>query len=297
MESKVPGYTMAKSEDIDDFYSEPCIGACIGAFGCLFSAVCCPLTLGICCNPYKTVQKGFTGIITRFGRVQRIVQEGLHPVNVFAEKLTTIDSRTVVLELKKQTVLTRDNLSLTIDGVIYYTIVDLDKAIFKVQDLTNSIHSLALVALRAAFGTKDLQNCLEHRDELAREMFQFIAAHVSAWGIKVDNLQITDMTLPDSLQKMLQSAATAEKEGRAKIVLAQADVQSARLMREAAEALNSDAAMQIRLLETYNKVAESENAHLIFMPLDKLRSDEKNEILQKLKAIHPGLKGPELKLD
>jgi len=191
-------------------------------------------------------------------------------VNPCTESMTPVDVRCQVLDLKQQSVLTKDNLAIWIDGVVYFTIIDINKAIFKVQNIKESVNQLALVALRGVFGHKLMQDCLVEREELAREIEKIVAEKTGEWGVQINMIQLTDIKLPENIKNMLSSAATAEREGKAKIILAQADVESAKLMRQASDILSTSGAMQIRMLETYNKLAQTDNPKIVFMPLDGL---------------------------
>jgi len=249
-------------------YSESCWGSIISCCGWALGSCCTVGTCGLCADSpyglYKTVNKGFRGIILRFGRVKEVVSEGLHMVNPISEDLRQVDIRTCVAQLHQQTVLTMDNLSINIDGVVYYTIFDLDKAIFGVQDIGRAVKELALIALRKVFGYKTLQFCLEHRDELAHEIQSSVAKDTEEWGVKINMIQITDIRIPAHIKNILSSAATAKREATAKIILAQADVKAAELMRTASDILSSDGAMQMRMLETYGKLANGRNTKVVF---------------------------------
>jgi erythrocyte band 7 integral membrane protein len=264
-----PAYLEAAMMPEDEIpYSEPCYGACISNIGWCCGAVFLVGCCGCCCSPYKQVRKGFKGIVQRFGRVVKVVNEGLYTVNPLSENMREIDIRTLVITLKEQTVLTKDNLSIKIDGVVYYTITDIDKAIFKVQDVNKAVEQLALVALRGVFGHKLMQECLEQREELAQAIEKIVSEKTNDWGVDVNMIQITDIVIPENIKNILSSAATAEREGKAKVILAEADVEAAKLMRQASDILSTSGAMQIRMLETYSKLAANPHAKIVFMPLD-----------------------------
>jgi len=255
----------------DEPYVEPFYGHCVSGlgwcFGGMFLVACC----GCCCSPYKSVKKGFKGVVQRFGRVMKVVNEGLYTVNPCSEKLRQIDVRTLVTELKEQSVLTKDNLSIKIDGVVYFTIIDIDKAIFKVQNVNKAVEQLALVALRGVFGHKLMQECLEQREELAQSIEKIVSEKTNDWGVDINMIQITDIMIPENIKNILSSAATAQREGKAKVILAEADVEAAKLMRQASDILSTPGAMQIRMLETYNKLASNPQAKIVFMPLTSVK--------------------------
>jgi len=262
-----PGYVAAMHAEDDEPYREPIYGLCVSYFGWCCGGIMLVACCGCCCSPYQSVQKGFKGVVQRFGRVMKVVNEGLYTVNPCSEKLRQIDVRTLVISLKEQTVLTKDNLSIKIDGVVYYTIIDIDKAIFKVQQVNKAVEQLALVALRGVFGHKLMQECLEQREELAQAIEKIVAEKSNDWGVDINMIQITDIVIPENIKNILSSAATAQREGKAKVILAEADVEAAKLMRQASDILSTPGAMQIRMLETYNKLATNPQAKIVFMPL------------------------------
>lgn len=257
---------------LPDDANEPCWGSCLDFLGRFFGCCCLmppPIgSCGCCCNPYQSVSQGYKGIIQRFGKIINVVDSGLQYVNPITEKMTQVDTMLHVKELCSQEVLTKDNLPVVIDGDVYFKRVDVTRATFNVSNLTHAIDQLAHTTLRTVFGHNTLQECLEKRDELANSIQHIVAEQAERWGVNIEQILIRDIRIPKHIQDMLSSAATAEREGRAKIITARADVESAKLMREAADILNSDGAMQIRLLEVYNKLAQSDNAKLIFMPSD-----------------------------
>jgi len=268
-----------KDAEIKENYDEPCVATCVDCMGWSCACLCLFTTCGCCCYPYETVNRGFRGVIQRFGQVRGIVNEGLYLVNPCSESIRQIDIRTRLMDLKEQTVLTQDNLTLKIDGVVYYTVREIEKATFNIQNIEDSVYQLSLVSLREVFGTHTLQDCLEKRERVAEEIEQHVSVKTKPWGIKINMIQLTDIVLPEDTKRMLASAAMARRQARAKIILAEADVECAKLIREGAEILNTDAAMQIRVLESYNKLALMKNEKIIFLPLDGLKSgyEEKKE--------------------
>lgn len=273
-------------ENRDD-YVQPCWGSFLDCLGKFFGCCCLfppPIgSCGCCCNPYKTVNQGSRGIVQKFGQIVDVKQPGFHYVNPITEKLTTVDVMTHVKELANQEVMTKDNLPVTIDGDVYYRRVDVTKATFSVFNLVHAIDQLAHTTLRNVFGHYTLQECLEKRDELAHTIQNIVKEQVQDWGVVIEQILIRDIRVPNHIRDMLASAATAEREAQAKLITARADVESAKMLREAADVLNTESAMQIRLLEVYNKLASSDNAKLIFMPSDyrQLSQNMTNNVVTK----------------
>jgi len=249
-------------------YSEPLVASLLRCFGCLCGYTCGVSCCPCCCWPYKTVQKGFEGVVQEFGRVTGHVEEGLHYVNPITAILTPVNMKIQVINLERQDVITSDNLSIKIDSVVYYQSMDVDKVLFKVDDVRSSVIQLSFTTLREVIGKRPLQKCLEERKEIADHVRIIIENRAGEWGVHISDIQIKDIIVPTNIMNLLSSAATAEREATAKIINARADVSAAELMKKAADMLNSDAAMQIRHLEVMRQLAESNNAKIIFMPTD-----------------------------
>ena len=228
-------------------------------------------------SPYKTVQQGSMGLFIRFGKYYRSVNPGLHYVNPLSEQIMSVDIKMQIEDIPRQTVFTKDNVNVSIDSVLYWHIVNPYKATFEVQNVRRALVERTMTTLRSIFGGRILQDCVENRNAIAEEMEHLIAPAALNWGAKVESILIKDLQFSTELQETLSAAAkqkrmgearviTAKAEGESKVITAQAEVQSAKLMREAADILNTPAAMQIRYLETLASMAKSGNAKVIFMP-------------------------------
>ncbi len=227
-------------------------------------------TINGCCNPYKIVQKGYKGIVTRFGSISGVLDDGLHFVNPITETLTTVDMMLHIKKLAKQSLLTKDKLPISIDGCVYYQVInqpmDIVMSKFGIYDLPLAVDELAHSTLRFVFGQHTLKECLENRQDFAEEMRKILDDHAKSWGISIQDILIIDIQIPKHIQDLLATAATAEQESIAQVIMAKASVQSANMMKEAADLLNSPSAMQMRMLDTYKILAESETAKIIFLP-------------------------------
>lgn len=254
----------------DNNDNEPCCGSFLDFLGSFFGCCCCITSCGCCCNPYKTINRGTRGVITRFGSVKHIVNDGLHYVNPITESINVVELMVHVKKLCNQTVITKNKLPVTIDGVVYYRIGSDDESVlasrFGIVNLSVAVDELSHATLRNIIGAHTLQECLENRKELATLIQNSVNEKCKVWGVTIQDIEIIDITIPPHIQQMLSSSATAESEAQAKLILAKADVQSAHMLREAADQLNTPSAMQIRLLDTYRMIAESENAKIIFLP-------------------------------
>lgn len=249
---------------------EPCMATCFDCCGNLCGTLCLFTCCGCCCNPYKRINQGFKGLVTRFGALSKIVEPGLHYINPISEEIFSIDTKLQVAKLDSQYIITKDNLSIKIDGSVYYKINNTDKDVViaktTVKNVDLAVSEMSHSALRAVFGQQTLQEALEKRKEFATEIKNIVREKAIGWGILIENVLINDITIPKHIQDLLARSAVATKEGEAELIMAKARVQSAHLMREAADQLNTPAAMQMRQLETYKTLSESQNSKIIFMP-------------------------------
>jgi regulator of protease activity HflC (stomatin/prohibitin superfamily) len=223
---------------------------------------CC----GCCCNPYKTVEAGNQGVITSFGRVKEVVEPGMVYVNPLSEKLVAVNVKNQVKSLSSQEVMTLDQLPVTIEGDVFYKKIDAVRATYGVQNVEYSIDQLAMNSLRNVFGRYTLQDCLANRSQIADETLELAKSFSQEIGVQISSIQIKDIRLPQHIRNMLASTATAEREGQATLITAEANVKAAEMMRRAADMLNSEGAMQIRGLEVIERLASSSNSKLVFIP-------------------------------
>jgi len=212
------------------------------------------------------VRQGEYGVITRFGRYSRTVEPGLVYVTPCVEEIRRVDTRLCTLEMSRQTTLSRDNITMYTDIVMLYRIVNVHVASFQVQNLELLLRQCAFSTIRQVFGQKTLQELLEKRHEIANDVYGIVEHDARNWGVHIDSINIKDLIIPDDVTRAMSAAAVARREAEAKVILASADVEAAKLMRAAADALSSDAAMQIRYLEQLRVLAESNNAKIVFFP-------------------------------
>ncbi|CAD1812672.1 SPFH domain / Band 7 family protein [Candida parapsilosis] len=233
------------------------LGSCFGQ---------CGMFCFLCENPYKEVDQGEVGLVQTFGRLSRTVEPGLSYVNTWSERLTRVSIKINIREIPAQKCLTRDNVSVVITSVVYYNIIDPMKAIFSIQNIDNAIIERTQTTMRDVIGGRILQDVVEKREEIAESIEQIIAKTAFDWGVNIESILIKDLTLPDKVQASLSMAAEAKRIGEGKIINAKAEVESAKLMRKAADILASKPAMQIRYLDALQNMAKSPGTRVIFMP-------------------------------
>ncbi|KAJ9052393.1 hypothetical protein DSO57_1034603 [Entomophthora muscae] len=237
------------------------LGNCLGMLGAIPMCCCFP-------NPYRSVDQGKVGLITRFGRYLKTTDPGLTWVNPVTESLDTVDVKVQVINIADVAIMTKDNVNITIDCVIYWHVVDPYQATFAVTSVYSALMERAQTTIRAVLGQRSLQDCIENRGEIAQEVEKIISTPAASWGVKVESVLIKDLAFSRELRESLSSAAQAKRIGESRVIAAQAEVDSAKLMREAADILNSPAAIQIRYLETMQQMARTSGSKVIFMPFN-----------------------------
>ncbi|KAJ3260625.1 hypothetical protein HK103_000235 [Boothiomyces macroporosus] len=212
------------------------------------------------------VPQGTVGLIKKFGKFIRSVDPGLYQLNPFCEKMQLIDVRQRVQDCPRQTILTKDNVSIDIDSVLYWDILDPYIAAYLVIDVQKALIDRTLTTLRMVLGNRTLQDTVEHRETIAQEIRDVIDSVAESWGVKVESILIKDVILGPELLQSMSAAASQRRIGDSKIIAAQAEVNAAKLMRQASDILNSPAAMQIRFLETLQTMSKTPGTKIIFMP-------------------------------
>lgn len=234
-----------------------------GAIPCLF---CCQ-------NPYVSVGQGEVGLITRFGALKSTVVSGSTYVNTWAEKLSIVSIRNQIREIPQQDCLTKDNVPVSLSSVISYRITDPQLAVLGIDNVHESLIIRTQTTLRDVTGSKTLQEVIEKRDSISQAVSEIIANIVETWGVHISSILIKDIHLPPSVSGSMSKAAEAKRIGESKIITAKAEVESAKLMRQAADILASEAAMQIRYLDAMQSMAKSSGSKVIFMPYSSNPAD------------------------
>ncbi|PFH50160.1 hypothetical protein AMATHDRAFT_61650 [Amanita thiersii Skay4041] len=241
------------------------LGTVIGFFGAIPCCILCP-------NPFRNVQQGSVGLVSRFGQFYKSVDPGLVQVNVCTESLKTVDVKIQISPIGRQTVITRDNVNVEIDSVIYFQIVNPYRAAFGISDLRQALVERAQTTLRHVVGARAVQSVVTEREAIAAEIGDIVGDVADKWGVTIEGILIKDIIFSPEVSASLSSAAQQKRIGESKVIAARAEVDAARLMRQAADILASPAAMQIRQLEALQQMAKSGNSKVIFVPM-QLQSD------------------------
>ncbi|XXG97881.1 hypothetical protein Hte_004195 [Hypoxylon texense] len=235
------------------------IGSCMGTLGAIPCVFCCP-------NPYKQVHQGNVGLVTKFGKFYKAVDPGLVKINPLSERIIQVDVKIQIVEVPKQVCMTKDNVTVELTSVIYYHITSPHKAAFGIANVRQALIERTQTTLRHVVGARVLQDVIERREEIAASIGEIIEDVAGGWGVQVESMLIKDIVFSQELQGSLSMAAQSKRIGESKIIAAKAEVESAKLMRQAADILSSAPAMQIRYLEAMQAMAKSANAKVIFLP-------------------------------
>jgi len=184
------------------------------------------------------------------------------------ETMMFVDKRETVLDIRKQNCMTKDNIDVIVDAVVYFKVIDTFKSQFEIGDFKYAVGELSRTALRDVFGTVTLQEALEDRDTQAEKLKELVYYPTQTWGIEITRCLIQEILFTQDLQISLSTKVTAKRLAESKIIGAQADVQAARLMRNAADALSTPAAMQVRYLEALSNLSHSPSPKIVFFPQD-----------------------------
>ncbi|KAK7062389.1 PHB domain-containing protein [Favolaschia claudopus] len=241
-----------------------CVGSITGLCGMV---PCCP-----CPNPFREVQQGSVGLVSRFGQFYKSVDPGLVQVNVCTESLRIVDVKIQISPIGRQSVITRDNVNVEIDSVIYFQICNPYRSAFGISDLRQALIERAQTTLRHVVGARAVQSVVTEREAIAFEIAEIVGDVADKWGVAIEGILIKDIIFSPEVAASLSSAAQQKRLGESKVIAARAEVDSARLMRQAADILASPAAMQIRQLEALQTMAKSGNSKVIFVPM-QLQSD------------------------
>jgi regulator of protease activity HflC (stomatin/prohibitin superfamily) len=224
---------------------------------------------------FKIITQYEQGIVFRWGRaLPGIRQPGLTWVNPFTDRLRKVNMQITVAAVPAQEAITRDNVTLRVDAVVYYRVVDPVKAIINVQNYTFAVSQVAQTSLRSVIGQSDMDQLLSERDKVNAHLKDVIDAPTEQpWGIRVERVEVKDVSLPESMKRSMSRQAEAERERRARIISADGEYQASKKLAQAAAVMAADpAALQLRLLQTVVEVAAEKNSTLVMpVPVELLR--------------------------
>jgi regulator of protease activity HflC (stomatin/prohibitin superfamily) len=221
----------------------------------------------------KILREYERGVVFTLGRFQRVKGPGLVLMIPWVQEMVRVDLRIKVIEIPSQDVISKDNVSMKVDAVLYFNVVNPERAIIQVQSFLPATNMLAQTTLRAVLGQHDLDDMLSERKKLNTDVQSILDSQTENWGIKVSNVEIRTVELKDNMVRAIAKQAEAERDRRAKIIHAEAEFQAAQTLVNAAKILSSiPAAMQLRYLQTLTEIGAEQNSTVIFpMPIDLIK--------------------------
>ncbi len=221
----------------------------------------------------KILREYERAVVFTLGRFERVRGPGLVLLVPFVQEMVRVDLRTQVIEIPSQDVISRDNVSMKVDAVLYFNVVSPERAIIQVQNYLPATNMLAQTTLRAVLGQHELDEMLSERKKLSTDVQEIIDIQTEGWGIKVSNVEIRTVELTDNMVRAIAKQAEAERDRRAKIIHAEAEFQASQTLVDAAKILGSiPAAMQLRYLQTLTEIGAEQNSTVVFpMPIDIIK--------------------------
>ncbi len=219
------------------------------------------------------------GILFEFGKFKKILNPGWNIVLPIFQSFKKVDIRTKVTDVPEQDAITKDNVSVRINAVIYFKIFDAAKSILEVENYHYAVSQLAQTTMRNAVGSVSLDELLSERDKISFEICKIIDEATDPWGIKVENVELKDIKLPQEMERVIAKNAEAEREKKAVITKSVGEVEAAKNLREAAEIMESSAgALHLRTLSTLNDISSDQSNTIVFaVPLEILRAFDQNK--------------------
>lgn len=229
--------------------------------------------LALLASAFRILREYERGVVFQLGRFWRVKGPGLVLVIPGLQQMVRVDLRTIVLDVPPQDVISRDNVSVKVNAVVYFRVLDPQKAIIQVEDYMVATSQLAQTTLRAVLGKHELDQMLAEREKLNVDIQQVLDAQTDAWGIKVANVEIKHVDIDESMVRAIARQAEAERERRAKVIHAEGELQASEKLMQAAEVLGRQpGAMQLRYMQTLSNIAGDKNSTIIFpLPVDLMQ--------------------------
>ncbi|XP_047451015.1 stomatin (EPB72)-like 3a isoform X1 [Mugil cephalus] len=250
-----------------------CFGWLLVIISLIFIGVTFPITIFMC---VKIVNEYERAVIFRLGRItdRKPKGPGLFFVLPCTDNFVKVDLRTISFDIPPQEILTRDSVTVSVDGVVYFRIHCPISSVANVSNAHSSTRLLAQTTLRNVLGTKNLAELLSDREGISLSMQEALDEATDPWGIKVERVEIKDVKLPQQLQRAMAAEAEASREARAKIIAAEGEMNASRALKEASLVIaESPSGLQLRYLQTLNAIAAEKNSTIIFpLPIDMLQS-------------------------
>jgi regulator of protease activity HflC (stomatin/prohibitin superfamily) len=240
------------------------------SLGLAFVVLCLLLLLLLAASSLRILREYERGVVFQLGRFWRVKGPGLVILIPGIQQMVRVGLRVMVLDVPSQDVITRDNISVKVNAVLYFRVVDPEKAIIQVEKYFEATSQLAQTTLRAVLGKHELDDLLAERERLNLDIQKTLEVQTAAWGIKVTNVEIKHVDLAENMVRAIARQAEAERERRAKVIHAEGELQAAAKLSEAAEILGRHPqALQLRYLETLTVIAADKNSTIVFpLPIE-----------------------------
>jgi regulator of protease activity HflC (stomatin/prohibitin superfamily) len=231
------------------------------------------LLLLVAMSTFRILREYERGVVFQLGRFWQVKGPGLILLIPVVQQMVRVDLRTVVLDIPPQDVITRDNVSVKVNAVLYFRVLDPQRAIIQVEDFLMATSQLAQTTLRAVLGKHELDELLAERERLNVDIQKVLDAQTDSWGIKVANVEIKHVDLNESMIRAIARQAEAERERRAKVIHAEGELQASQKLAEAAEILGREpGAMQLRYMQTLGSIANDRTTTIVFpLPIELLQ--------------------------
>ena len=228
------------------------------------------ILMALLVSAFRILREYERGVVFQLGRFWKVKGPGLILVIPGIQQMVRVDLRTIVLDVPTQDVISRDNVSVKVNAVVYFRVLDPQKAIIQVEDYHSATSQLAQTTLRAVLGKHELDEMLAERERLNVDIQQVLDAQTDAWGIKVANVEIKHVDLDESMIRAIAKQAEAERERRAKVIHAEGELQASEKLMQAAEMLGRQSgAMQLRYMQTLSNIAGDKSSTIVFpVPMD-----------------------------
>jgi regulator of protease activity HflC (stomatin/prohibitin superfamily) len=231
-------------------------------------ATCLCIPFSCCCGPVVSVQEGYRAAILKFGKLDRIVGPGTYYYNPCTESFNVVSVQVQTLDVPQQNVITKDNITVTIHAVIYYSVINIEKAAFSVANVSLAVANFAQSTLRTVIGEHTMDELFNHRIKIVSRLTQLIDEETELWGVKVSNVEMKDISIPDSMKRVMAAVAEAQREGAAKVITAEAELRASTTLAEAADIMATNPlTIQLRYFQTLSEVS-SERSSTIILPAD-----------------------------
>ncbi len=213
------------------------------------------------------------GVIFRLGRLTGAKGPGLFVLLPFVDRMVKVDLRTITLDVPSQEAITRDNVTVKVNAVVFFRVVEPTDAVVRILDYVRATSQISQTTLRSVMGQTDLDGLLSQREEVNQQLQKIIDEETEPWGIKVSTVEVKDVELPQTIQRAMGAQAEAERDRRAKIIAADGEFQASERLREAAEVMAREPiTLQLRYLQTLGEIAVENNSTIVFpLPMDLIR--------------------------